>query len=95
MKIKELFSDRSKWIQHDMSVDYRRRFTAPNSNDACCWCLVGAIIKCYPEDLIQQGRVMERIRLKIGNDYGPIYKWNDAIGRTFEDVKQLVEELDI
>lgn len=97
MKIKEFYTDKSKWVQ--------RLFH--HRSGACC--LVGAMQKCYPVDPVNPGSVGKRLevesklrvgivaRTKNGKDYlvGSLTHWNDAPERTFEDVKALVEELDV
>ena len=97
MKLKEFYTDKSKWAQY---VFY-------NMCGGCC--LTGALQKCYPvalgdgvegkekrlevEDKIHKA-ILEK-NIKRGRCGDSIIGWNDAPERTFEEVKALVEELDV
>lgn len=91
MKIAELYSDKTKWTQGSIARNPKGIARALwNADDACCWCLMGALQKCYPE--IEQAR---KTFCQIENKVGNIFKWNDNPKRTFSEVKALVEELGI
>lgn len=102
MKIRELYSDPSKWTKRAYARDPEGEPDFPRSQYAVCWCLDGAIELCYPS-----GAVRDPIYEKVGCILAPhwandrirqtmeIQRWNDAKERTFEDVKRLVEGLDI
>lgn len=87
MKIKELLSGPEKWTQHTYARDKNGRDCSQWSQEAVCWCLYGAVDKCY-ENIIE---IDNKIREKVIS----IVDWNDDPNRTFEEVKALVEELDI
>lgn len=99
MKVKELLSSPDKWTKGATARDtYGLRVFTKDKN-AVCWCLVGATIKCYcsctntaadPNCKVKE--IYEKINEKIDTT---ITIWNDSPERTFEDVKKLVEELDI
>jgi hypothetical protein len=92
MKIKELFTDETKWTR---GAEARCRCGAevrPCSPNATSWCLRAAANMCYPS-ANENGLVTARICSQIGGE--PIMSWNDAPERIFEDVMALVEELDI
>ena len=92
MKIKELFSDSSKWTKGACAKTKHYTACLPTNPSAVCWCLAGALRKCYGES----GESMSKIRLRILRSLGADYiVWNDDPTRTFEEVKALVEELDI
>lgn len=90
MKIKELLSDPSKWTQQFYAKNHFDRSVKSNSTDAVCWCLQGAVKKCYPPENHQL--IYDKIIAEVGLE---ICGWNDNSTRTFEDVKKLVEKLDI
>lgn len=48
MKVHELLNDKSKWIKNDLAVNNKNQSVDYNSVDACKWCVMGAILKCYP-----------------------------------------------
>lgn len=92
MKVKELLSDSSKWIQGANARDRNGRKIAPESPYAICWCLFGAIVRCYAYCPDQCIKVANHILV----EYQMLLpKWNDAPERTFADIKELVERLDI
>lgn len=94
MKIRELLSDESKWTK---GQNARRETGTPvDSNDerAICWCLFGAVWKCY-SDRPSMLLVFELISNELGSFHTDIVGWNDDPFRHFADVKALVERLDI
>lgn len=96
MKVRELLSDKSKWTKRWYARTKDGFKTNATSKDAVSFCLLGAIEKCYgteffcnlPNDV--KGKLYER----FGSASKPS-SWNDANERTFEEVKTLVDELDI
>jgi hypothetical protein len=98
MKIKELLSDESKWIKGYFAADKDGNILDDEYNErACKFCLLGALDKCYGTNANEYRRVRAKIESRIipNETLGTIVRWNDAPERTFADVKQLVEELDI
>lgn len=92
MKVKELLSDETKWIKGDYARDKSGKTAFPNSLDAACWCLHGAIIHCYYQS-IKYSSVERLVRKEL--QLASIHKWNDDPKRTFQDVRKLVEKLNI
>lgn len=39
-----LLDEPSAWVQHTAAKDAQRAPTSPESLDACCWCITGALI---------------------------------------------------
>lgn len=77
---------------------WTKGFYARNKKDGVCqnsdgfaFCLMGWVIKLY------NGKDYVRVRDKITAELGgaSATSWNDRRERTFEDVKNLVEKLDI
>lgn len=91
MKVKELLSDSSKWTQGSFAKDKFGEVTKIDSKDATCWCLQGALQLCYGNYSINPS-IYDKVKSEINRS---IPGWNDTPERTFEDVKQLVETLDI
>lgn len=91
MKIKELLSDQSKWCQKHCALDIYGRPAESISREAVCWCLFGAMRRCYCSD-DKFGEIWTRIEIAIGQS---ATHWNDHQNRTFDDVKALVERLDV
>lgn len=91
MTLQELFSDSSKWTQQTYARDITGRPVTINDIDAVCFCLMGAIYKCYPSTE-EKAKVIQKLESKRLLN---ITFWNDARERKFEEVQQLVKELNI
>lgn len=97
MKVKELLSSPEKWTQGTYARDaLGGRPVPPLDEDAVCFCLIGAVRKCYPI-ISDQCPVLAKITLELCTNLkmAVITDWNDYPDRTFEQVKQLVDKLDI
>lgn len=102
MKIRELLTDESKWTKGKSA---RNQYGLPISakhSKACRWCLSGAVEKAYENyvDILRvESKISSNLHAKQRLSGGPrsysIEDWNDRPNRTFEEVKALVEELDI
>ncbi len=88
MKVQELLTE-DNWVKGSNARDKNNNSVHPTSDEACKWCLFGAIIRCY----IATSEILERIGDKIEENSVTI--WNDDPQRTFEDVEALIKELDI
>lgn len=89
MKIKELFSDESKWTTLVPARNVNGEIVNGCDPEATCWCIVGAAYKCYPDFNTRQ-LVIGKIEEQTGDGIGD---WNDT--HTFAEVKALMEKLDI
>lgn len=87
MKIRELLSDESKWTQQTCARDQNGERTEIGDPTATKFCIYGAIIKCYGEC---RDEIWLKLRKRI--DGNPV-AFNDM--HTFEEVKAIVEELDV
>lgn len=92
MKIKELFSGPEKWTKRAYARTQDGAVAPCDSAGAVRWCLVGALEKCYPDHADKR---TARAAIHAAIKKGTIPEWNDAPGRTFAEVKELVEKLDI
>lgn len=91
MKIRELLSAPSKWTRHKLARNRDGVPCPPDSIHACCWCISGAVLKCY--ESTQGSIVFEKISVYI-NAPG-IAVWNDDRSRTFRDIQLMCIALDI
>jgi hypothetical protein len=84
------YTDESKWTKHNSAKTKNDEYCFVTSESAFKFCLLGGIAKCYPEQY-------EKVKIKILEELniGNIVAWNDANDRTFQDIKNLVEKLDI
>ncbi len=98
MKAHELLSDKSKWCRRRLAVDNCDRSVAPQSALACRWCLWGALLAVYEGDVDSYrktfARVSDAIEARTGGNRSIDY-FNDAEHRTFEEVRQVLIEVDV
>jgi hypothetical protein len=95
MKVKELLTDSSKWIQGDFAKD-QNGVSVKDVNKGCKWCLSGAILYCYPNNKHYDAfcKVIDFLYNNYPNAIS-IVDFNDETGRTFEEIRHVLEETDI
>jgi hypothetical protein len=96
MKVHELYSDSSCWNQGNYAKTVSGQGVLPDAPEATCWCLMGALYKCYP-DTKYRLTVMTKIydhlhKLKLPRS---LVLFNDDPETTYETVKALALKLDI
>lgn len=92
MKVKELLRIGSSWTKGTFARTYGDWPVTVDSPLAIRYCLSGAISKCYPHP--HEGRIIaDKVRTELNKN--SIVGWNDAPERTFSEVRELVERLDI
>jgi hypothetical protein len=69
----------------------------PESPDANCWCLHGAIIKCYGRQNDEASEARTKLYKAIEETYGrnSIAMFNDDKRTTFEDIQKIIKEANI
>ena len=97
MTVVELLADESKWCQGAQARDKNGEAVDPNSPDACCWCLIGSVKRCYSGFDVQ--RVLELVQdylyqiefCRRPNFYqtSALWIWNDVSERTYDQVIQM------
>ena len=92
MKVLELFSDPSTWVQGAYAANKEGIPLPIHDPFSVSFCLVGAISKCYKRDTKEFVEVEAKVLAELGS---PISYWNDEPGRTFQEVLDLVTKLDI
>lgn len=95
MTIQELFKDPSTWTKGAYARNEQGKSVGARSGDAKCFCLQGALAHCYggtPDYYKISDKVSEELYSRC---YLDTIAWNDAPERTFEEVKQLVTELNV
>jgi hypothetical protein len=96
MKIHELLDNESKWTKDCAAKDCFGFNVNIRSRVAVCWCLLGAIEKCYPrkpQNLTVKTKVYNAL-LKRYNMNSIIF-FNDSLKTNFDNVRDLCLELDI
>lgn len=95
MTVLELLNDPSKWTQGVFSRDAAGKGLCWGHSDACCWCLSGAVIKCYPTD-----PETENVFKQLSDAAMQLYplqamhglvSFNDHPSTTFEHIRKVVE----
>lgn len=95
MKVHKLLSSPDRWTQGVYARTAEGEECRINDEKAVCWCIYGAINKCYsvPGD---REKAYERVRLALPEGEGGLVSiFNDAPERTYEEVYTLVKELDV
>ena len=98
MKAYELISEPSRWTQKTLARNINGGATNPRGYDACSFCLVGAIERCYNVPIKQMLEILQQVKseLKIqAPSFEFIGQWNDHPDRTHEEVVGLLKKLDI
>lgn len=97
VKVRELFDSSDKWTQGALARCQDGTEIHPRSDAAVRWSLGGAIAKCYSlqEFFFVVGSLYTHIPATGLSHYHDAEMWNDAPGRTFEEVKRMVDECDI
>lgn len=101
MKLKQLFDKPERWTQKASARDKDGNVVAVDSGKAYSFCLGGGVEKCYKGNkkrmeilnLIEE-EMMNKHRLDDGENYDYV-EWNDSSEREFDDIKKLVNKLDI
>ena len=96
MKMHELLVYRRHWTQGTLAREVDGTPCTYRSESACCWCLTGALRKCYP--VFWGAALVEQTLLKyISKNYVAmdIAGWNDDPSRTFDQVREMLVELDV
>lgn len=96
MKIKDLLSDESKWIKRNNAQDKDGNVVYIDSDDACKFCLFGAVRRCYRTHY-EQEQVADIINdIVVDNNLSKNFiKFNDDPRTTFEDIRKVLEEADV
>jgi len=93
MKPSELLSDKTKWTKWVSARSATQKAVEPDDEKAVCWCVIGAINKCYGYGS-EYNRAIGALRDIIRKKYGlfGIASWQDLRDTTFEQVKEVLKE---
>jgi hypothetical protein len=107
MKVHELLSSPDNWTQGSFARDKNGKPVSFQSHEATCWCLIGALGRCYGVEVIDDcpqfgsnstfGSKHYQIAQELRRDGGPYMSpmgWNDCRA-THAEVLALCEKLDI
>lgn len=90
MKIQDLLTDETRWCKGFSARDCDGNPCGSQESVAVRWCLQGAVRKTYGSYF--QSAIGHDIAQHVGKS---VSVWNDAPERTFSEVRELIEKLDI
>ena len=89
MKAYELLADAKNWTRGTSARDAQGNETGALSEDATCWCIYGAITKCY----INEGTHIPLKAVTMNVPESLVSMFNDS--HTHEEVVALLKSLDV
>jgi hypothetical protein len=95
MKLKKLFDHQSKWTQGASARNKSGKGVSPFSRAAKQFCLLGAVNKCYPGTTHIWAEIANYVAHKYNIDPLAVIAWNDNPKRTFKEIQDVVNTLDI
>jgi hypothetical protein len=93
MKVYQLLGNAKSWVKGYFGRNEEGDCVNPHSYQAVCWCVVGAIRKCY---LDPYNSVLVKLAEHLKQQgWESIPEWNDSETTKHEDVIKVLKELDI
>lgn len=106
MKAYKLLDSPEKWIKQFNAKDASGNPVPPSNENAVCWCIFGALQKCYSKntmnfieaeirlyDLLKnKGYLGKRGDSSKPHDYA---EWNDAEETTYDEVISVLKEANV
>lgn len=93
MKIKELLANPRAWTKGVLARDSYGVGIAPRRPDAKCWCLMGALIRCYDVDSERHEALQKMMNLVFSRSGMTLTQFNDR--STHEQVARMLEEVNV
>ena len=93
MKVKELLANERHWTQGTFARDAKGQEIGALFPEAACWCLRGALMRCYGEVGPAHWQAENRIKEVLGNN--GIVRFNDDESTTHADVLRVLEAADV
>jgi hypothetical protein len=93
LKLREVLTDETKWIKGNYAVDAHGLRTPAYAPTAVCFCIVGAVRRCYDSDNPTAiSALRDAARQLYPNRIGEtVSSFNDHPDTTFEDVVKVIE----
>lgn len=98
MTVKDFLNNPKKWTQGANARNKLGEAVNIDSNDACSWCLSGAILACSPpHGLLRETLCVSILRSikELYPNFDSIQGFNDHYNTTFEDVKKVLEHANV
>jgi len=92
LKPSDLLSKPGAWCQKAEAKDETGTTVAGDSSKACQWCLLGALMRCFPGDDDHYDIARFKVRQAIPED-SLISTWNDSPARTQAEVVALLQSV--
>ena len=93
MTLLEFFSDRSRWCQQAFARDKNGRNVPSRDENACQWCLLGAINHLLDDEKSIQARMKLYSVLDKYSCDSSLIIFNDT--HTYEEVMSLIEKANV
>lgn len=87
MKAFELLEKPGAWTRNALARNAAGEPVTPYGQGAVCWCVVGAVLKCYENTDFALQSLNERV--------GMVVAWNNDPRRTQAEVVAVLKELDL
>lgn len=98
MKLQKLFSNSKRWTKGAEARSKTGRSVDPKSRQAVCWCLSGAITKCY-SNWSERIRVFAKVAsfMRAGVMYAPYFiaNFNDRPQTTIAQIRKIVKRANV
>jgi hypothetical protein len=93
MKTYELLDTPEKWTKEVFARDCKGDEVDPESPEAVCWCVKGALQKCYPNYDDRWEAAYHRL-LEV-RKYKHIVDWQDDPRTTYEEIIKVLKLADV
>lgn len=91
----DFFNSPSKWCKGTYARDANGHRVDSLSPDAVCWCLRGAMRKCFGSANPLWSAIAYKLQTHPEVCNSGIADWNDAPDTTYEDVVRVCKELNV
>jgi hypothetical protein len=95
MRLQDIFTDESRWTKGAAARDINGNIANCLFDDAVSFCIYGALGKSDPDTFGVDSEIKIRRYLYDIGYIGGIAMFNDDPNTTFEDIRKMVETLDI
>ena len=95
--VKDLIFNPSDWVKSDLAVNDDFESVEPTDDDACRWCVFGAmdyVAFYYHIPYVQIDKIWDILKQKVNaiGDYADVSVYNDASTVTHSDIIALLDE---
>ena len=91
MKVYELLKDRKNWTQGFMARRADGIAVGTSDDNAVCWCLIGALYKCYRVEEVEKHKILLMRELTVLS----LTNWNDHPKRKHSEIVAVLKKVNI